>query len=89
MRLTSAKHKQYQGFPPDRRYRGNQSNVEEKKETLETYVIEATKLTATIEEALHESLLEKTNFWQNILERLHSECYVDVSKVQLTFSRMQ
>ena len=24
----------------------------------------------TIEEALHESLLEKTNFWQNILERL-------------------
>ena len=24
----------------------------------------------TIEEALHESLLEKTNFWQNVLERL-------------------
>ena len=24
----------------------------------------------TIEEVLHESLLEKTNFWQNILERL-------------------
>ena len=45
MRLTSAKHKQYQAFPPDRRHRGNQSNVEEKRETLETYVIEATKLT--------------------------------------------
>ena len=24
----------------------------------------------TIEEALHESLLEKTSFWQNVLERL-------------------
>ena len=24
----------------------------------------------TIEEGLHESLLEKTNFWQNVLERL-------------------
>ena len=24
----------------------------------------------TIEKALHESLLEKTNFWQNVLERL-------------------
>ena len=24
----------------------------------------------TIDEALHESLLEKTNFWQNVLERL-------------------
>ena len=24
----------------------------------------------TIEEALHESLLEKTNFWQNVLKRL-------------------
>ena len=24
----------------------------------------------TIEEALHESLLEKTNFWQNVLEKL-------------------
>ena len=24
----------------------------------------------TVEEALHESLLEKTNFWQNVLERL-------------------
>ena len=23
-----------------------------------------------VEEALHESLLEKTNFWQNVLERL-------------------
>ena len=35
MRLTSAKHKQYQTFPPDRRHKGNQSNVEEKRETLE------------------------------------------------------
>ena len=25
---------------------------------------------ATIEKALHKSLLEKTNFWQNVLERL-------------------
>ena len=40
MRLTSAKHKQYQAFPPDRRHKGNQSNVEEKRETLETYVKE-------------------------------------------------
>ena len=40
MRLTSAEYKQYQAFPPDRRHKGNQSDVEEKRETLETYVIE-------------------------------------------------
>ena len=40
MRLTSAEYKQYQTFPPDRRHKGNQSDVEEKRETLETYVIE-------------------------------------------------
>ena len=28
------------------------------------------KKQGTIKEALHESLLEKTNFWQNVLERL-------------------
>ena len=48
LRHTSAKHKQYQAFPPDRRHKGNQSKVEEKRETLETYVIEAIKLTLNI-----------------------------------------
>ena len=55
MRLTSTKHKQYQAFPPDRRYGGNQSNGEEKRETLKTYVIEATILihTKTVTAAFH------------------------------------
>ena len=41
----------------------------------------------TIEEALHEFSLEKTNVLQNFGKTC--ECYVDVSKVQLTFSRIK
>ena len=38
---------------------------------MEAYVIyEQWRKKRTIEEALHESLLEKTNFWQNVLGRL-------------------
>ena len=42
----------------------------------------------TIEEALHESLLEKNKLLAKRLEKT-SECYVDVGKVQLTFLRIQ
>ena len=38
----------------------------------------------TIEEALHESLLEKTNFWQNVLERLVNVTFM-VGKCNLSF----
>ena len=42
----------------------------------------------TIEEALHESLLEKNKLLEKCFEKT-SEYYVDVNKVQLTFSRIQ
>ena len=42
----------------------------------------------TIEEALHKSLLEKNKVLAKCFEKT-SECLVDVSKVQLTFSRIQ
>ena len=40
----------------------------------------------TIEEALHESLLEKTNFWQNVLERLANVTLM-LTKSNLPFRR--
>ena len=42
----------------------------------------------TIEEALHESLLEKTNFWQNIFERPVNVTLM-LTKCNLPFLRIQ
>ena len=40
------------------------------------------------EEALLKFLLKKTKFWAKCFEKT-SKCYVDVNKVQLSFSRIQ
>ena len=42
---ATAKHKQYQAFPPDKRHKENQIKVEEKRQILETYIVKETKLT--------------------------------------------